>query len=94
MTLILSMTPLDLEFVTGNVYINILCFICWGQKMCLEFNTISNQFAYLKSTIRFDYFGLFIISLLVGFVLLSNYELHNRIVSSSHAGLVLSSTYN
>ncbi len=62
--------------------------------MFLECNTVIKQLAYLNSTIRYGYVGVFIISLLLGLTMLSNSELHNRIVSSSHAGFSLSSTYH
>jgi hypothetical protein len=62
--------------------------------MFQESNAVIKQLAYLNSTIRYDYVGIFTISLLLGLTMLSNYELHNRIVSNSHAGFSLSSTYH
>jgi hypothetical protein len=62
--------------------------------MILEFNVISTKFAYIKSTIRYDFLSVLVVCLVLSFVLLSNYGLHNQIVSSSHAGFALTSAFN
>ena len=62
--------------------------------MILEFNALTTKLAYLKSTVRYDFLSILVVCLVFSFVMLSNYELRNRIVSNSHAGFALTSTFN
>lgn len=62
--------------------------------MILEFNAITIKLAYLKNTIRYDFLSVLIVCLVLSFVSLSNYGLHKQIISSSHAGFALTSTFN
>jgi hypothetical protein len=62
--------------------------------MILELSAISSKFAYLKNIIRYDVLSVTVVCLVLSFLALSNYVHHKEIVSSSHAGFALTSTFN